>query len=87
MQFDGGYSRQVLTATRIDIVHPGSGAHTMASGSIGIVPGGPRLDLRGTWRNFRWPLVGRNVPFSSGAGSFELSGMRPTIFIPEGWRR
>jgi translocation and assembly module TamB len=84
VQFDGGYSRQVLTATRIDIVHPGSGAHTMASGSIGIVPGGPRLDLRGTWRNFRWPLVGRNVPFSSGAGSFELSGMRPYDFHTRG---
>jgi translocation and assembly module TamB len=84
VQFDGEYSRQVLTATRIDIVHQASGAHTIASGSIGIVPGGPRLDLRGTWHNFRWPLVGRNVPFSSSAGSFELSGLRPYDFRTKG---
>jgi translocation and assembly module TamB len=84
VQFDGGYSRQVLTATRIDIVHQASGAHTIASGSIGIIPGGPRLDLRGTWHNFRWPLVGRNVPFSSSAGSFELSGLRPYDFRTKG---
>src|SRR6185437_7286059 len=87
VQFDGGYSRQVLTATRIDIVHQASGAHTIASGSIGIVPGGPRLDLRGTWRNFRWPLVGRNVPFSSSEGSFELSGLRPYDFHNKGLAR
>jgi translocation and assembly module TamB len=84
VQFDGGYSKQVLTATRIDIVHQASGAHTTASGAIGIVPGGPRLDLRGTWRNFRWPLVGKNIPFSSSAGSFELSGMRPYDFHTQG---
>jgi len=87
VQFDGGYSRQVLTATRIDIVHQASGAHTIASGSIGIVPGGPRLDLRGTWRNFRWPLVGRNIPFSSSTGSFELSGVRPYDFHTQGLAR
>ena len=77
VRFDGGYSRDVLTARRIDITHIGSGARTIASGTIGIVPGGPRLDLRGTWRDFRWPLVGRAVPFRSSEGSFELSGMRP----------
>lgn len=84
VQFDGGYSAKVLTARRIDILHPASGARTIASGTIGIVPGGPRLDLRGTWRNFRWPLAGRNVPFRSRGGSFELSGLRPYEFHTRG---
>jgi translocation and assembly module TamB len=84
VQFDGEYSGRVLTARNIDILHPASGAHTVASGTIGIVPGGPRLDLRGTWRNFRWPLAGRSVPFRSSAGSFELSGLRPYDFQTRG---
>ncbi len=84
VQFDGGYSDQVLTARHIDILHPGSGAHTIASGTIGIVAGGPRLDLRGTWRDFRWPLAGRSVPFRSSAGSFELSGLQPYAFRTRG---
>jgi translocation and assembly module TamB len=77
VQFDGSYSKDVLTATRIDVLHPASGARSVASGTIGIVAGGPRLDLRGSWRNFRWPLVGASVPFRSAAGTFHLSGLRP----------
>ncbi|MDE2451417.1 MAG: translocation/assembly module TamB domain-containing protein [Gammaproteobacteria bacterium] len=84
VQFDGGYSRQILTAHRIDITNVASGARTIASGTIGIVPGGPRLDLQGSWRNFRWPLTGRNVPFRSGEGRFELSGIRPYDFHTKG---
>ena len=84
VQFEGGYSRRVLTAHRIDITNVASGAHTLASGTIGIVPGGPRLDLRGTWRNFRWPLTGGSVPFRSGQGSFELAGIRPYDFHTKG---
>ncbi len=84
VQFDGGYSRQILTARRIDITHIGSGARTIASGTIGIVPGGPRLDLQGTWRDLRWPLVGRKIPFRSSEGSFELSGIRPYDFHTKG---
>jgi translocation and assembly module TamB len=82
VQFDGGYSRQVLTAHRIDITNLASGAHTLASGTIGIR--GPRLDLQGTWRNFRWPLTGRSVPFRSGEGRFELTGIRPYDFHTKG---
>ena len=86
VQFDGAYSRQVLTARRIDVTHIGSGARTIASGTIGIasVPGGPRLDLRGAWRDLRWPLVGRSVPFRSSEGTFQLSGVRPYDFRTKG---
>ena len=86
-RFDGGYARQTLTARRIDITHVASGARTIASGTIGIVPGGPRLDLKGTWRNLRWPLTGRKVPFRSSSGSFELSGMHPYDFRTKGMAR
>ncbi|HVS75998.1 MAG TPA: translocation/assembly module TamB domain-containing protein [Steroidobacteraceae bacterium] len=84
VRFDGSYSRQVITAHRIDVTHVASGARTTASGTIGIVAGGPRLDLRGNWRNFRWPLAGRTVPFRSGEGTFELSGVRPYDFRTKG---
>ncbi|MGH8288535.1 MAG: translocation/assembly module TamB domain-containing protein [Steroidobacteraceae bacterium] len=84
VQFDGSYSKDVLAASRIDITHPASGARTIAFGTIGIVAGGPRLDLQGSWRNFRWPLAGASVPFRSGAGTFELSGLRPYDFKTKG---
>jgi translocation and assembly module TamB len=86
VQFAGAYTARghVLTAQRIDIVHRSSGARTIASGTIGIVPGGPRLELRGSWRNFRWPLAGRSVPFHSSEGTFELSGVRPYDFRTKG---
>ena len=84
VRFDGRYSRQVLTAERIDITHEASGARTIAAGTIGIVPGGPRLDLQGTWRRLRWPLTGRSVPFRSSEGAFELSGLRPYDFHTRG---
>lgn len=87
VRFDGEYAGRVITARRIDITHAASGAHTTAAGTIGIIPGGPRLDLRGTWRNLRWPLVGRSVPFRSSAGSFELSGVRPYAFRTTGMAR
>ncbi len=84
VQFAGEYSDQTLTARNIDVLNPASGAHAIASGTIGIIPGGPRLDLRGTWRNFRWPLAGRSVAFRSSEGSFGLSGLLPYDFEAEG---
>ena len=76
-EFDGEYSDHVLTARRIDLTHAGSGAHASASGTIDIVPGGPRIDLRGRWSRLRWPLEGATPPFRSAAGTFEISGTRP----------
>ena len=76
-EFAGSYSDRVLTAKRIDVVHRGSGAHAIASGTIGIVRDGPRLGLQGTWQNFRWPLMGKEVPFRSASGEFSLEGILP----------
>ena len=44
--------------------HVASGAHATAAGTIAIVDNGPRLDLKGSWEQFRWPLDG---PRSRGA--------------------
>ncbi len=84
--YDGGFSRQTLIARRIDITNVASGTRALASGAIGVAPiaGGPRLDLRGSWSNLQWPLAGRNVPFRSGDGTFEISGLRPYDFHTRG---
>ncbi|HVY80417.1 MAG TPA: hypothetical protein VG994_05490, partial [Steroidobacteraceae bacterium] len=75
--FEGSYADRTITATRIDLTH-GSGAHATGAGTIEIVsPNGPRLDLHGTWQNFRWPLVGNNIAVRSESGEYALSGVRP----------
>ena len=57
--------------------HRASGARASASGTIAIVDNGPRLDLSGSWNDFRWPLGGRDVAVRSAAGSFTLRGVLP----------
>ena len=76
-QFTGGFAAHVLEARHMEVRHPASGAHAEGSGSIAIVPGGPRLDLKGSWSGFRWPLVGRDVTAGSAAGEFTLAGVLP----------
>jgi len=75
--FVGSYADRVITASRIEVTHIASRAHVDGTGSIGIVPGGPQLDLHGSWRNFRWPLVGENVAMRSENGEYAISGVRP----------
>jgi len=58
-EFDGSFAKHVLTVKHVDLTHRSSGAQASGSGTIGIVHGGPRLDLRGSWQNFRWPMVGK----------------------------
>jgi len=76
-EFAGSYADHVLTATRMDVRHVGSGAHASGAGTIAIVDHGPRLELSGTWTDFRWPLTGRDPAVRSAAGSFTLSGILP----------
>jgi translocation and assembly module TamB len=75
--FEGSYANTVLTARRIDLTHHGSGAHLTGAGTIGIVDKGPRLDLKGSWNAFRWPLAGADIAVKSAAGDYALSGMWP----------
>lgn len=76
-EFEGSYADHVLTAKRMDARHPASGAHAQGSGSFTIVAGGPRLDLKGSWENFRWPLTGKDPAVRSAAGDFTVEGVLP----------
>jgi len=74
-EFDGVFADHVLTAKHMEARHP-SGAHASGSGTFAIVPNGPRLDLSGSWEDFRWPLVGE-AAIKSAAGTFTLEGILP----------
>ncbi|MDB6087969.1 MAG: hypothetical protein JWN85_753 [Gammaproteobacteria bacterium] len=76
-EFTGNYANHVLTARHMDARHIASGARATASGTIEVVKNGPRLDLHGSWRDFRWPLIGKDAPFHSPSGDFTLSGIQP----------
>jgi translocation and assembly module TamB len=76
-QFAGHYAAHVLTATHLEVQHVSSGAHVVGSGTIAMVDNGPRLELSGSWKDFRWPLIGRDPAIRSAEGSFTLSGLMP----------
>ena len=77
-QFTGKYAQRVLSASRVELRHLASGAHASGSGTLDFVdPGPPRLEVAGSWNDFRWPLVGRTIAISSESGSFSLSGWLP----------
>ena len=75
--FSGNFANHVLSAQRMEARHVASGARASASGTIGIVDHGPRLDLKGEFSDFRWPLTGRQVAVRSPGGSFAISGLMP----------
>jgi translocation and assembly module TamB len=75
--FEGAYASSVLTATRMEVTHQASGAHVTGAGTIAVVDNGPRLDLKGNWRQFRWPLVGSDVAVRSATGDYAISGIWP----------
>jgi translocation and assembly module TamB len=77
VQLRANYASHVLSAQHIEARHVDSGARVSAAGTIGIVDHGPRLDLRGEWSDFRWPLAGRQVAVRSPAGTFAISGLMP----------
>jgi translocation and assembly module TamB len=78
-EFDGFYHDHVLTARHMSARHIATGALATGSGTIEVFKGGPRLDLQGNWRDFRWPLVGKDkdVPFHSPSGVYTLKGVLP----------
>ncbi len=78
-EFDGFYENHVLTARSMSARHIATGALATGTGTIQVVRGGPLLDLRGAWRDVRWPLVGKDkdVPFHSPSGTYTLKGVLP----------
>jgi len=76
-QFSGRYADHVLTATQMEAHHLASGARAVGAGTIAIVDNGPRLELSGSWSDFRWPLTGREPAVRSAAGAYTISGILP----------
>jgi len=77
VDFSGNYADRVLSVTHVNVEHRASGAQLNAAGSIGIVDGGPRLDLHGQWHAFRWPLNDPAAHVASAAGDYSLAGLWP----------
>ncbi len=75
--FDGGFASRTLSAQRLEARSLESGARATGSGSIAFTDPGPRLSVRGSWEQLRWPLGGRDVAFRSAGGSFALEGVMP----------
>ena len=75
--FAGFYSNRQLQIRSASFAHAPSGAQAQVRGDVTLVEGGPRLDLRGQWTRFRWPLAAAEPAFSSARGTFRLSGVKP----------
>ncbi len=75
--FQGSYSERTLTVRQAEIKQAPSGLDLVARGEIGIVAGGPRLKLTGTWTGFRWPLMGDSPAVRSPSGEYLLQGIWP----------
>jgi translocation and assembly module TamB len=75
--FEGAFSNHVLWMKHVELTHRKSGAHVTGGGTLEVVKNGPRMDLRGNWRDFQWPLVGKSIPFHSASGDFTFAGVWP----------
>jgi translocation and assembly module TamB len=82
--FSGSYSAHVLTVARLRLRHGASGSVADAQGSITLVGGRPRLDLRGEWAQFRWPLAATDAPIRSARGDYTLQGSAPFALTAQG---
>ena len=82
--FSGSYNARVLTVARLRLRHAASGAIADAQGSVTVVAGGPLLDLRGEWSQFRWPLAAAEAPIHSEHGNYTLQGLRPYAISAQG---
>jgi translocation and assembly module TamB len=82
--FSGRYHARVLTVSRLRLRHAASGAIADAQGSVTLLAGGPRLDLRGEWTQFRWPLASADAPIHSERGNYTLQGLRPFALTAQG---
>lgn len=92
VDFSGSYAARALQVSHANFFHRSSGALLSAAGEIAIVDGevdgrgdaGPRLNLRGQWRNFRWPLSAVDAAVHSPLGNYSLSGFKPYTFATAG---
>jgi translocation and assembly module TamB len=82
--FSGSYKAHVLTVSRLRLRHAASGAIADAQGTITVAAGGPQLDLRGEWLQFRWPLAAAEAPIHSARGNYTVQGVRPYAIGAQG---
>ena len=87
VDFAGNYAERVLSVSRLVFEHHTSGMQLQAAGSVGIVTGGPRLDLHGQWNSFRWPLNDAGAAFGSAMGEYSLAGLWPYALRASGQLR
>lgn len=84
VDFAGNYAAHVLSIAHLQLRQRSYGVQLSAAGSVGIVEGGPRLDLAGRWQSFRWPLSDPEPIVQSTAGRYTLSGLKPFALTAEG---
>ncbi|MDE2251280.1 MAG: hypothetical protein KGL25_07730, partial [Gammaproteobacteria bacterium] len=84
VDFAGRYAARVLEVSHLVFLHRASGARLSAAGQVGIVAGGPRLDLHGDWQQFCWPLDCAHARVRSSAGSYTLAGLKPYALSANG---
>jgi translocation and assembly module TamB len=86
VDFAGSYAARVLQIAHLTLGHRASAARLSANGQVGILEGGPRLELSGQWQDLRWPLAAAAAaaPLQSAAGNFSLRGLRPYAFETAG---
>ena len=78
VDFAGRYAERRLAITKLQLRHAAARAQVDVGGDITFTGGSePRIDLAGTWADFRWPLPDRNATARSPAGRFTLKGVRP----------
>ncbi len=82
-RFEGAYSDRDITVRRLELSQA-SGVQVSARGDIGIVPHGPRLDLQGEWKHFRWPLASKAPEVTSVSGRYALRGVSPYALASTG---
>jgi translocation and assembly module TamB len=89
LAFDGDYSDRVVNAKSYAVTHRATGSQLRGAGSIEPADNGPKLQLAGTWRELRWPLVERFTQerpllFASGEGQYTLEGLWPYAITARG---
>src|SRR5262249_47027691 len=75
VDFAGNYAAHVFSIAHLQLRQRSYGVQLSAAGSVGIVEGGPRLDLAGRWQSFRWPLADPEPIVRSTAGHYTLAGL------------
>ena len=84
VDFAGNYASRVLSIARLKIGHEPSGAQLSGAGQIGVTDAGPKLQLHGQWRTFRWPLTDNTASVHSTGGDYTLDGLKPYAFTASG---